>query len=182
MSNNIKPQIPKGVFGKIIDQQKNLDRRIIRDHDLFDENNNVDLTANFDELRNELLKFGYAVQNTIGKYTRTVGAKWWKNLEPMTQGQYNQYRDDFQKGTYLEEDIELSNISMKNIAIIQELLELEEAVKEGKTKDEIHDEFIDIIHFVVSLGIDLGIDSEQRIQHLYEKKNRLNHQRQDEHY
>lgn len=173
----------KGVWQKIIDNQDKLDKRVILEHDLFNKNNNVDLTANFDNNRMDSLRFAYTVLQSTVKYVRLVGAKWWKkNLAPITDEQFEDHKEVFTSGV-LNGDVEtLSNISMKNLAIIQELIELEQAVEQDKSKEEIYDEYIDVIHFVVSLGLELGIKSEEQIQQLYEAKNNINHQRLNESY
>jgi NTP pyrophosphatase (non-canonical NTP hydrolase) len=177
-----KGNLLKGIFQEIQDQQALLDKRIIKDHDLFDDEDNVNLMANFDENRIDSLLTGYLYLRTAVKAMRQVGAKWWKKQEPMTDEQYAKFTADLLGGEFLETDILLSNVSMKIIAIVQELVELEDAILEGKPKEDIHDEFIDVIHFVVSLGLDIGINSEEQIKILYDKKNRTNHQRQDESY
>lgn len=173
----------KGIMQEIMDQQYKLDMRVIKEHDLYDNDNYVDLTVNFGDNRKDSLRFAYMVLKSTVKYVRTVGAKWWKkDIRPLTDGQFAQYKDDFASGVYNEDADNISNISMKNLAIIQELIELEQAVEENRPEQDIHDEYIDIIHFVVSLGLELGIDSEEKIRELYEKKNQINHQRINESY
>jgi NTP pyrophosphatase (non-canonical NTP hydrolase) len=177
-----KGNLLKGIFQEILDQQELLDKRIIKEHDLFDDNNNINLMANFDENRLDSLLTAYLYMRTAVKAMRNVGAKWWKKQESMTDEQYVKFTADLLGGEFLETDTPLSNISMKIIAITQELIELEDAIIEGKPKEDMQDEFIDVIHFVVSLGLDIGINSEEKVKILYDKKNRTNHQRQDESY
>jgi dimeric dUTPase (all-alpha-NTP-PPase superfamily) len=170
----------KDIMQEIMDEQKKLDRNIIKQHDLFNASNEVDLKANFDEERNRTLWILYAtIRSSVG-FARKVGAKWWKQQAPVTDNQLDEIFKDSETSNF--EEGEFNNISLKNLAIIQELMELEEAVKQGKPKDEIHDEFVDIIHFVVSLGLDLGIDSAEKLRQLYLKKNHVNHQRQQSNY
>lgn len=175
MSNNIEDTMQE-----IMNEQKKLDRNIIKQHDLFNESNEVDLTANFDERRRDTLGITYSYIQSITALMRKVGAKWWKIQQPITEEQSSDLLEELVNDRPTIND--LSNISMKNIAIIQELIELEDAVKEGKPKEDIHDEFVDIIHFVVSLGLDLGIDSAEKLRQLYLKKNNVNHQRQQSNY
>lgn len=172
----------KGILGQIIEQQSKLDKRVLRERDLFNDSNEVDLTANFSTSRKKALTFSYISLRAIIKHVRKVGAKWWKNLDNLTEEDIIRLQDELVNGIGIDDDFELSNLSMKNIAIIQELIELEDAVKEGKQLDDIHDEFIDVLHFVVSEGIDLGISSEEMVKKLYERKNKINHQRIDNNY
>ena len=176
-------QQSKGIWQQIINNQDKLDKRVILEHDLFDEKNNVSLVANFDINRKESIKFGYSSIKSTVKFIRSVGAKWWKkNLAPITNEENDEIRNDLIDGVYNVEVEGLSNISMKNLAIIQEVLELEQAIEEGKSKEEVYYEYIDVIHFVVSLGLEIGIKSEEQIRELYEKKNQINHTRLNEHY
>lgn len=170
----------KDVMQEIMDEQSKLDRNIIKQHDLFNESNEVDLTANFGHYRKEGLSTAYSFLKSVVRVMRKMGAKWWKQQEPITEQQLDKSLLEF-FNEHPELDI-VSNISMKNIAIIQELIELEDAVKEGKPKEEIHDEFVDVLHFVVSLGLDLGINSSEKLRQLYLKKNHVNHQRQQSNY
>jgi dimeric dUTPase (all-alpha-NTP-PPase superfamily) len=177
-----KGNLLKGVFQEILDQQSELDKRIVKEHDLFDDNNSVDLMAKFDENRIASIITTYLYMRTAMKALRVIGVKWWKNQEPMTDEQHDQFMSDLTHGKFLDADIEISNVSLKIIAIGQELIELEDAINQGEPTDKIHDEFIDIIHFVVSLGLDIGINSEEQIKMLYDKKSLINHKRQDESY
>ena len=179
----MSPQQTKGILQQIIDNQDKLDKRVILEHDLFNDYNEVSLASNFDVNRESSIKFGYSIiKSTLG-YIRTVGAKWWKkNLAPITDEDHTLLRENLMNGEYNNEVEKLSNVTMKNLAIIQELVELEQAIDEGKTREEIYDEYIDVIHFVVSLGLEIGIKSEQQILELYEKKNKINHKRINESY
>ncbi len=180
MSTNLENN--KDTMQEIMDEQKKLDRNIIKQHDLFNESNEVDLTVNFDEQRKEQLHAAYKYLKSIVFTIREVGAKWWKNQSPMTEEQSDLFIQRMRDIINSDWDMQLSNISMKNIAIIQELIELEDAVNENKSKDEIHDEFVDILHFVVSLGLDLGINSADKLKELYLRKNAINHTRQQSNY
>lgn len=170
----------KDILQEIMDEQKKLDRTVIKQFDLFNENNEVDLTANFDEFRKEKLLQIYSYIRGTTNVIRHVGAKWWKNQQPLTEEQFSKTMDQLANDT--AELAPLSNISMKNMAIFQELIELEDAIKEGKPKDEIYDEYVDIIHFVVSLGLELGINSAETIKEYYLKKNNVNHHRIQSNY
>jgi dimeric dUTPase (all-alpha-NTP-PPase superfamily) len=172
----------KGIMQEVMDAQRNLDRTILRDHDLFNLQNQPDLMVNFDDNRKQALLVSYIHLRTAVKAIRKVGAKWWKNQNPMDEAELKMFINDLTNGEFFDVDIEVSNISMKIMAIVQELIELEDAIKENKPAPDIHDEFVDIIHFVVSLGLDLGINSEQQLKELYLKKNKTNHLRQESNY
>ncbi len=174
------PNNNKDIMQEIMDEQKKLDRNIIKTHDLFNNNNEVDLTANFDELRKEKLLQIYSYIRGTTNVVRHIGAKWWKNQQPLTEQHFVETMDRLVDDT--AELAPLTNISLKNMAIFQELIELEDAIKEGKTKDEIYDEYVDIIHFVISLGLELGINSAETIREYYLKKSHVNHQRQQSNY
>jgi dimeric dUTPase (all-alpha-NTP-PPase superfamily) len=168
----------KDILQEIMNEQKKLDRNIIKTHDLFNNNNEVDLTANFDELRKEKLLQIYSYIRGTTNVVRHIGAKWWKNQQPLTEEHFAETMDQLANDT--AELAPLTNISMKNMAVFQELIELEDAIKDGKTKDEIYDEYVDIIHFVISLG--LGINSAETIKEYYLKKNNVNHNRIQSNY
>lgn len=170
----------KDILQEIMDEQKKLDRNIIKTHDLFNNNNEIDLTANFDELRRETLGGLYLYIRTLNHAMRMTGPKWWKNQPQLTDENTAEIITGLLKENV--ELIDITNISMKNIAIMQELFELEDAVREGKSKTIIYDEYIDIIHFVISLGLELGINSAETIREYYLKKNNVNHHRIQSNY
>lgn len=179
MSNN---NIEKGILQEIIDEQRKLDRAVLKDRDLFDSQNQSDLMANFDDKRKEELLISYIHLRTAVKMIRNVGAKWWKNQEPINEEQHAIFFNDIQNGKFFDSDITVSNISMKIMAIIQELIELEDAINEGKDFRDIQEEYIDVIHFVISLGLDLGLSSEKTIRDVYRAKNTINHKRVQSNY
>lgn len=180
MSNNNSNE--KGILQDIIDEQRKLDRAVMKDRDLFNSQNQVDLTINFDENRRQALLMSYVHLRTAVKMIRMVGAKWWKNQKQMTEGDLDVFLSDVKNGRFFDTHTDIDNISMKIIAIIQELIELEDAINEGKGFRDVQEEYIDIIHFVVSLGLDLGLSSENTIKDIYSAKNAVNHQRVQSNY
>lgn len=172
----------KDILQEIMDEQRKLDRMILKERDLFNLQNQPDLTVNFDENRKQALLISYVHLRTAVKMMRTVGAKWWKNQPQMTDDVYSGFVQDTNGGKFFDIDTDISNISMKIMAIVQELIELEDAISDGKTIDDIQEEFIDVIHFVVSLGLDLGISTQQKVSELYSAKHRINTQRQQSNY
>ena len=155
---------------------------ILKDRDLFNSENQPDLMTNFDDKRKEELLISYIHLRTAVKMIRSVGAKWWKNQEQVNEEQHAMFFDDIQNGKFFDSDIIVSNTSMKIMAIVQELIELEDAINEGKDFRDIQEEFIDVIHFVVSLGLDLGLSSEKTIRDIYRAKNAINHKRVQSNY
>lgn len=172
----------KGILQDIIDEQRKLDRIVLKDRDLFDSQNRPDLMANFDDRRKEELLISYIHLRTAVRMIRGVGAKWWKNQEHVGEEQHTRFMNDTGNGKFFDTDVEISNTSMKIMAIVQELMELEDAVREGKDFSDVQEEYIDVIHFVISLGLDLGLSKEKTIRDIYSAKNRVNIQRQQSNY
>ena len=82
-------------------------------------------------------------------------------------------------------------INERVLALIVECGELANALKgqgfkywsnkPAESRERIIDEYVDILHFWLSVGLSLGFDAEQ-VEEAYKKKNAVNFKRQEEGY
>ena len=167
-----------GILQKILDNQNRLDNRVVDDFHLRDRNGNKELAINFDSIRYQTILQLYINIKVLMISMKKANFKWWKVLNELTKEDMIAMLSTEAIGNF-DPNTKLSNISMKNIAIIDEALEIEDAVNSNESQERIEDEFADLLHFVVSLGLELGITTEQQIENLYEIKNKENHVRTD---
>ena len=100
-------------------------------------------------------------------------------MQPFTQEDVLKYNEYISSET---QELELTNVELINIAIMDELREIADAVRQGEPRDKIVEEYIDAFHFMIQLGLQLGITTEQEINDAYIKKNEINHVRQSNNY
>lgn len=167
-----------GILQKILDNQNRLDNRVVDDFQLRDRNGNKDLSINFDGIRYQTILQLYINIKVLMISMKKTNFKWWKVLDKLTREEMITMLSTEAIGNF-DPNTKLSNLSLKNIAIMDEVLEIEDAVNSGEPRERIEDEFADLFHFVVSLGLELGITTEQQIENLYEIKNKVNHVRTD---
>jgi NTP pyrophosphatase (non-canonical NTP hydrolase) len=167
-----------GILQTILDNQDRLDNRVVNDFQLRDRNGNKNLTFNFDPIRYQTILQLYVNIKVLMVSMKKTNFKWWKNLDPITKEEMTQLLSAEAIGIY-NPDLRLSNVAMKVIAIIDEALEIEDAVNQEESQERLEDEFADLLHFVASLGLEIGISTEQQIEALYNKKNKVNHDRVD---
>lgn len=166
------------ILQKIIDKQRTLDERVVNDFQLRDRNGNKDLAFNFDAIRYQTILQLYINIKVLMISMKKTNFKWWKNLEPLSREEMIKMLSTEAIGEF-DPNTRLSNHAMKIIAIIDEAIEIEDAVNSKESTERIEDEFADLMHFVISLGLELGITTEQQIENLYDIKNKTNHVRTD---
>jgi len=170
----------KGILQNIIDRQRGLQNNIVHTHNLINnDTNKPDLTLAFDTHRLSLLSINYSAISKLLGAMKLASFKWWKNMQPFTQEDVLKYNEYISSET---QELELTNVELINIAIMDELREIADAVRQGEPRDKIVEEYIDAFHFMIQLGLQLGITTEQEINDAYIKKNEINHVRQSNNY
>lgn len=169
-----------GILQTILDHQSKFDNEVIDNNNLKRKDGSSDLSINYDEIRYQLILQSFTKMRLLMKLMKKTGYKWWKGAQQkLTKEDIQAMLEAETSGDSYNPQARLSNISLRGIAIIDETMEVVEAFEDRESKERLHDEFADLVHFVVSLGLELGINSEDQIKSLYEKKLKVNYDRQE---